>query len=197
MRRRPPIRSSSACWKMPSAREPASRRSARMRSGTANIGRTAMRAPMTMRSWPDLCVTFGGFPRFSGLARSGRVGAAVGDVAEPGAGPALGFGDLAGGHVLGDVGPAFLRGQIALERREVEPFVRFDEVDLDARGAGRIGDAKLVERVDIAHGRVGHPALDQKHAGFQAVRHYCPLASTSGGLCRAPMVNKSLTRVSG
>src|ERR1700741_3502109 len=100
---------------MPSARAPACRRSATMRNGTANIGRTAM------RPWPDLCVTFGGFPRFSGFVPSGR-GAAVGDVGEPGAGLALGLGDLAGGHVLGDVGAAFLRLHIAVEGGEVEPF---------------------------------------------------------------------------
>ena len=33
---------------------------------------------------------------------------AGGNVCEPGAGLALGFGDFAGGHVLGDVGAAFL-----------------------------------------------------------------------------------------
>ncbi len=43
-----------------------------------------------------------------GLSKSSG-GAAVGDVGEPGAGLALGLGDLAGGHVLGDVGAAFLR----------------------------------------------------------------------------------------
>jgi hypothetical protein len=64
----------------------------------------------------------------------------VGDVGEPGAGLALGFGDLAGGHVLGDVGPAFLGHVAAVEGGEVEPFVRFDEVDLDAAAAGRISD---------------------------------------------------------
>ena len=37
-----------------------------------------------------------------------------GDVGEPGAGLALGFGDLARGHVLGDVGAAFLRQPLPL-----------------------------------------------------------------------------------
>ena len=47
----------------------------------------------------------GGRNRASRPACARRVGV---DVGEPGAGLALGFGDLAGGHVLGDLGAAFL-----------------------------------------------------------------------------------------
>ena len=36
------------------------------------------------------------------------------------------------------------------KRREVEPFVRFDQVDGDPAAAGRIGHSKLEQRVDIA-----------------------------------------------
>ena len=83
------------------------------------------------------------------------------DVGEPGAGLALGLGDLARGHVLGDVGPAFLRHDAAVQGREVEPFVRFDEVDLDAAAAGRISDAELVERLDVA-------ASPRRPSGFRS-----------------------------
>ena len=76
------------------------------------------------------------------------------EVGEPGAGLALGLGDLAGGHVFGDVGAAFLGDGAAVQGGEVEPFVRFDEVDLDAADAGRISDAQLVERLDVPHRRV-------------------------------------------
>ena len=107
-----------------------------------------------------------GFRRDDGLRRPPhhRVG-------EPGARLALGFGDLAGGHLLGDLGPAFLAALAAVEGGEVEPFVRFDEVDLEPVGAGRVSDAELVERVRIAHGGVGEAAFDQESRGFQTVPH--------------------------
>ncbi len=47
---------------------------------------------------------------------------------EESAGLALGFGDLARGHVAGHLGACDLRGQEARDRRQVEPFVRFDQV---------------------------------------------------------------------
>ena len=64
--------------------------------------------------------------------------------------------------------------------------MRFDEVDLDAAGAGRISDAQFVERLDVPHGRVGHPAFDQERGGFQAVTHIdLPLVSMSEPVWRS------------
>ena len=97
-------------------------------------------------------------PGFAGVTARPRVSPCVG---EPGAGLALGFGDLARGHVLGDLGPAFLAALAAVEGGEVEPFVRFDEVDLDPAGAGRISDAELVERV-------GRRPWPRRRAGFRS-----------------------------
>src|SRR4051795_12023298 len=66
---------------------------------------------------------------------------------EPGAGLALGFGDLARAHLLGDLGAAHLTFVAAVQGGEVEPFVGLDEVDLHAVGSGRVSDAQFVERV--------------------------------------------------
>ncbi|QNP45954.1 hypothetical protein H9L14_01255 [Sphingomonas sediminicola] len=52
--------------------------------------------------------------------------------AEPGTRLALGLGDLASSHLDGDLGAALLPASAAIESREVEPLVRFDEVDRDA-----------------------------------------------------------------
>jgi hypothetical protein len=52
-------------------------------------------------------------------------------LAEPGARLALGFRDFAGGHFLGDLGAAFLSTDAAVQGREVEPFVRFDEINVE------------------------------------------------------------------
>ena len=70
-----------------------------------------------------------------GVGPPGRDGGALGGVAlrlgaaQPGAGLALRFGNLAGGHLDRDFGAAFLAAGAARQRGEVEPFVRFDEVD--------------------------------------------------------------------
>src|SRR6185295_19525975 len=112
-------------------------------SGVRNCSRTAEPPPPTPPRW-------GGESGSAPFNSQGSGGPGlVGDVGEPGAGLALRFGDLAGGHVLGDVGPAFLGEAVALEGGKVEPFVRFDHVDGDAAAAGRISDAELVERLDV------------------------------------------------
>ena len=49
--------------------------------------------------------------------------------AEPRARLALGFGDFAGGHLKRDLGAAFLPASAARQRREIEPFMCFDQVD--------------------------------------------------------------------
>ena len=51
---------------------------------------------------------------------------------------ALGFGDLAGGHFERDFGAAFLATGAARQSREIEPFVRFDEIDRDRRGRSMV-----------------------------------------------------------
>src|SRR3954470_7257936 len=80
---------------------------------------------------------------------------------EPGAGLALGLGDLPRAHFLGDLGAAGLAFEAAVQGGEVEPFMRLDEVDLHAMGAGGISDAQLVERFRIAHRRVGEAAFEE------------------------------------
>src|SRR6185503_6352099 len=118
-------------------------------------------------------------------------GAADGRFGEPGAGLALGFGDLAGGHLLGDLGAAFLAAAAAAQGGEVEPFVRLDEIDIEAVRAGLISDAELVERVRIARRGLGEAALDQELGRLQTASHStCPLVCVSGaGLRRRYQTN--------
>src|SRR5690349_15998659 len=121
-----------------------------------------------------------------------------GDVGEPGAGLALGLGDLPGAHFLGDVGPAFLRLQAAVERGEVEPRVRFDEVDVDAAAARRISDAEIVERLDVPRHGLGDAAFYQESCGFRAMCHLLvPFWCVSWPHFRPPITNKWLTTGSG
>src|SRR3546814_15988026 len=96
---------------------------------------------------------------------------------------ALGFGDLARAHVLGDFGAAHLRFLAAVDGGEIEPFVRLDEIDALAAGAGRIEDAEIEPGVAVSARRVAQPALDQKLFGLQAVGHAQtpPIGSASGG----------------
>ena len=74
--------------------------------------------------------------------------------------------------------------------------MRFDEVDLDAAGAGRISDAELVERVRTSPMAASASRLSiRKVAGFQAVTHVtCPCHLRVGAGCRAAFTNKWLTR---
>ena len=116
------------------------------------------------------------------------------DFGEPGAGLALRFGDLARGHFLGNVGPAFLGHDAAVQGREVEPFVRLDQVDANPAAARRISDAEFVERLNVAGGRVGYPAFDQKSGRFCTVTHLtCPPWLVVSHGCRADIHNKWLT----
>src|SRR5262245_49958715 len=76
--------------------------------------------------------------------RAERSGGAAGrsDFGEPGASLALCLGDLARRHFFSDVSPAFLGKHASVERREIEPFVRLDQVDAYAAAAGGIGDSE-------------------------------------------------------
>jgi hypothetical protein len=55
--------------------------------------------------------------------------------------------------------------------RDVEPFVRFDKIDIDAIGAARIDHAEIVTGIRIAARGVAEPALDQETCTLQAVAH--------------------------
>src|SRR5690349_3403422 len=99
-------------------------------------------------------------------------GAAVVTAAcEPGASLALRFGDFAGRHLKRDLGAAFLATGRARKGSEVEPFVRFDQVDGHAASAGRISDPEIEQGVDIALFGVVEAAPDQE---LRALLADCP-----------------------
>jgi hypothetical protein len=91
---------------------------------------------------------------------------------EPGAGLALRFGDFAGGHLDRDFGPALLAAGAAVQRRQVEPFVRFDEVDRSAAAAGGIDDPQFEQGIDVAILGVGEAAADQEFRAFLTNRSH-------------------------
>lgn len=93
-------------------------------------------------------------------------------MAEPGPGKALGLGDLAGGHLLGDLGAAILAFLAAGKRGEIEPLMRFDQVDADAAGSAAERNAKIISRLRIAPCGIAHAALEQKTGTLQTVRHH-------------------------
>ena len=57
-----------------------------------------------------------------------------------------------------DLGAAFLAAGAAGQGREVEPFVRFDQVDGDPAASGRIGHAKFEQCIDVAGFGIGKAA---------------------------------------
>src|SRR5436190_7276952 len=92
-------------------------------------------------------------------------------VAKPGTRLALRLGDFAGSHLNRDFGPAGLAAGVARQRGEVEPLMRFDQVDGNSAAAGRKCDAKLVERLDAARLRFGHPAAEEEVGTLLTNRH--------------------------
>src|ERR1700741_2997308 len=66
--------------------------------------------------------------------------------AHPGAGLALSAGDLPVRHLLGDLATQCDRICAAFERRQVEPFVRGDEID-EARAAARPIEPALEQEI--------------------------------------------------
>ena len=62
---------------------------------------------------------------------------------KPGSGLPLCFGDFARGHLERNLGAAFLPPGAARQCRQIEPFMRFDEIDRDAPASGRKGYSKL------------------------------------------------------
>jgi len=79
---------------------------------------------------------------------------------DPRAGLTLGLGDFAGGHFLGNFGPHRLAFFAAAKGRQVEPFMRFDQVDRHVAGAAAIGDAQIETGLCRSAGRPRHAALD-------------------------------------
>ena len=88
---------------------------------------------------------------------------------QPRARLALGFGDFAGGHFARDLGPAFLAPLASRQSREIEPFMRFDEVDRSAPAAGRKSHPKLEQRVEIALFGIGEPASNEELGPFSLI----------------------------
>ena len=68
-----------------------------------------------------------------------------------------------------DFGAALLAAGAARQSRQVEPFVRFDEVDLYAAAAGRINHAQIEQGVDVAAFCIGEPAPDQELRAFSLI----------------------------
>ena len=99
--------------------------------------------------------------------------------AEPGTCLTLGLGDLASSHLDGDLGAALLPTSAAIESREVEPLVCFDEVDRDAPPAGRIGNAQLEQGVDIAALGICKAAADKE---FRTLLANCTHVNSPPGL---------------
>ena len=63
---------------------------------------------------------------------------------------ALGIGNFACGHLVGDIGAAGLRLVVSAERGEIEPLVGFDEIDTHPVRAGRVDHAEFEQGVAIA-----------------------------------------------
>src|SRR3546814_671085 len=59
--------------------------------------------------------------------------------------------------------------------REIEPFMRLDQIDIDSAGAGRECDAEIEIGPRVAARRVEQPAFDQILGRLQTVRHDNPL----------------------
>src|SRR4029079_11860457 len=84
--------------------------------------------------------------------------------------PPLGFRNLSRGHLPSEVRPAFLGKGVSPERGQVEPFMRFDEVDLGS-GAGTVGHAEIEARSGIAFKGILHSAVDKNACAWSASSH--------------------------
>jgi dipeptidyl aminopeptidase/acylaminoacyl peptidase len=124
-------------------------------------------------------------------ARQQGSGDAAGGGCEPGAGLTLRLGDLARAHLLGNLRSTGLCFAAAVQRGKVEPLMRLDEVDFGAAGAGRISNAKLVERVGVALRRIGKPSLHHEVGRFQTGPHFKPPTASLSNAVFAQRVQRN------
>src|SRR6516162_9561420 len=78
---------------------------------------------------------------------------------------ALGFGDLARSHLLGNVGATQLRRLVTGDRGKIEPLVRFDEIARYAMAASGKSDTEIEIGTDAPAGRCGEASRHQHLAG--------------------------------
>jgi hypothetical protein len=90
---------------------------------------------------------------------------------EPGACLALCLGDLACAHFLGDLGAPVLRLAAAAQRREVEPFMRLDQIDDRVSRSRRIGHAQFQAGIRIAAARFRETAFDEEALKLCTMSH--------------------------
>jgi topoisomerase IA-like protein len=94
--------------------------------------------------------------------------------AQPCARRLLRLDDLARGHVLGDLGAAFLRALATRDSGDVEPFVRLDEIDVDPLGAARIDDTQIETGLCVAARGIVQTTFDEETCALETVAHCCP-----------------------
>jgi len=108
----------------------------------------------------------------------------------------LRFGDFARRHLQRDLGAAFLAAGAARQGRQVEPFMRFDQVDVDTATARRKGHSKLEQGIDIAGFGVGKAAPKQEIRALLTNRPHHSNPPKLMGPSSAAKAKKWLTRFS-
>ena len=89
----------------------------------------------------------------------------------PGARLALGLGNLAGGHFLGDLRAHRLAFLATAQGGQVEPFMRFDKIDRHAARATAIGDAQIETALRRSACRVRQATFHQKLRALATIAH--------------------------
>jgi len=84
---------------------------------------------------------------------------------------ALGFSNFTGCHLIGDFATHLLATLIAPNGSEVEPLMRFDEIDIEAAGSAAIRNTEIEIGIDIAHCCFCKFAFDQIIRSFKTVPH--------------------------
>src|SRR6185312_408114 len=92
-------------------------------------------------------------------------------------------------------GAAFLPPGASVERGEVEPFVRFDEVDRDTAASGRISHAELEQCIHAARFGLGDSAPQEEFRAFLADRSHSVPRSCRWSEIRPRLAKKWLTRL--
>ena len=93
-------------------------------------------------------------------------------VSQPCTGLALRLRDFTRGHLNRDFSTACLAARVTGQRGEVEPFVRFNEIDRNSTAPRRVAYTKLVKGFDVARFRVCHPAAEEEVGTLLTDRHY-------------------------
>ena len=79
--------------------------------------------------------------------------------------------DLGARHLACEFAAVALGVAIAAQCCKVEPFVRLDQVHVDARRAARIDHAEFIGRIGAAARGIGQPAVDQELCALKTVAH--------------------------